>query len=69
MHYYETGEVPAITKHIDASDTSILESLIEFFVLKCKGNGRISMTISNGKVQDYEPTSRIPKTKRGSRKL
>lgn len=65
MRYYEdTGEVPSVTKHIDSDDISTLEGLIEFFVTMCKGNGRIGLIISNGKVQDYEPGSRIPKKRR-----
>ncbi len=65
MHCCDTGDMPAIRcEHVDTQDISMIDKLIAFFKEMCNGNGDITLIVSNGKIQRFDPTSRIPKIKR-----
>ena len=51
-------------EHVDADDISTIDKLIAFFKQTCNGNGRLLLHIFGGKVQDFEPTSKISNKKR-----
>ncbi len=63
MHCTDTNtSLPAIRcSHVDTEDVSMIEKIIAFFKETCEGNGVISLIVNNGKIQRFDPTSRIEK--------
>jgi hypothetical protein len=66
MYACNTEKLPAICRehlehyeHVDTQDISMISKLIGFFKTTCRGNGRLTLIVNGGKVQDFEPTSRI----------
>lgn len=53
-------------KNFDTEDADMIESWIGIFKEKCLGNGRLLLHIFGGKVQDYEPATRVSKKKRSA---
>lgn len=71
MYACNTGELPAICReqlthyeHVDVQDLSMISKLIHFFKETCGGNGHLNLIISTGRIQEFQPTSRIPRGKR-----
>lgn len=61
MHCCDTGEIPAVRfEHVDTQTVSMLNDILGMFKHLFRGNGRITLIVSGGHVEDFETQTRTP---------
>lgn len=57
-------KLPAVhCEHLDIETAKQISDFIGDFKAHCKGNGRITLIVTGGIVQEFEPTSRVKRKK------
>ena len=61
MHCVDTGELQAVRfEHTDTETISQVNAIIGMFKQLFRGNGRVTLIVSGGHVEDFEIQTRKP---------